>query len=122
MNPSSPHFLLFQRREKSLLLNIKASNYVLDPIYKQIRLPALSVTSLSVTCSLFLSINCFLSAHKNASSVLHPPSFITYLLSNYKYKVSNALKSHDQITRNPCLQGGFHLVRGQLSQQLQGNC
>lgn len=35
--------------------------------------------------------------------------------------MSNALKGHYLITCNPCLQGALHLVRSQLSQQLQAN-
>lgn len=81
-------------------------------------IPTLSIISLSVTHSLFLLTISF-QLLKNASSVLYPSSSITYLSS--PINISDALRSHYQITCNPCLQGALHLARSQLSQQFQGD-
>lgn len=119
MNPCLLISFYFRGGRKSLPLNFECK------LLTMFQIPFISKSnSLAlqfILCSLFVSINYFLSAHKNASSILNLP-FIAYLLNNYKHKVLNALKRHNRIISNPCLQGAFHRLRGQLRQQLQGSC
>ena len=111
MNPFSPHFPLFQKREKSLLSKNKSfqlcsgsySRSKSASLLLQLLLCLLHVASFSLLTISFQLL-------KNASTVLHSPSFITFHLL-WKYKVSNSVKSQDQITCSPCFQKAFSLQK-----------
>lgn len=84
MNPCLLISFYFRGEEKKSLLG-KASNYVLDPIYKQIKLPGFVGYSVASLSPLTISF----SAHiKMLPQFLNLP-FIAYLLNNYKHKVLN---------------------------------